>query len=47
MISRESILNPYNRITVGYTQTMPVYANKESGMTEEEVLDMIAYIKSL
>lgn len=41
---RESILNPYNRITAGYTETMPVYANQ---ITEDEVLDLIAYVKSL
>ncbi|MFI5386527.1 MAG: cytochrome c oxidase subunit II [Fimbriimonadales bacterium] len=41
---RESILNPYNRLTAGYTQTMPVYANQ---ISEDEVLAMIAYIKSL
>lgn len=41
---RESILNPYNRITAGYIQTMPIYANT---ISEEEVLEMIAYIKSL
>lgn len=41
---RESILNPYNRLTAGYTQTMPVYANQ---ISEDEVLEMIAYIKSL
>jgi cytochrome c oxidase subunit 2 len=41
---RESILNPYNRISAGYTQTMPVYANQ---ISEEEVLALLAYIKSL
>lgn len=41
---RESIVNPYNRLTAGYTQTMPVYANT---ITEDEILDLIAYVKSL
>lgn len=41
---RESIVNPYNRLTAGYTQTMPVYANQ---ISEDEVLDLIAYVKSL
>ncbi|HVT12088.1 MAG TPA: cytochrome c oxidase subunit II [Fimbriimonadaceae bacterium] len=41
---RESIVNPYNRLSAGYTQTMPVYANQ---MSEDEILDLIAYIKGL
>lgn len=41
---RESILNPYNRLTAGYVQTMPVYADQ---ISEEEVLTLIAYIKTL
>lgn len=41
---RESILNPYNRLTAGYTQTMPVYADQ---ISEEEVLELIAYMKGL
>ncbi len=42
---RESIFNPYNRVTQGYSyQTMPAYAGQ---LSEEEVLDMIAYIKTL
>jgi hypothetical protein len=41
---RESIFNPYNRLSAGYTQTMPEYANT---ISEEEVLDLVAYIKSM
>jgi len=41
---RESVLNPYNRITAGYTQTMPVYGGQ---INEETVLDLLAYMKSL
>jgi cytochrome c oxidase subunit 2 len=41
---RESILNPYNRLTAGYTQTMPAYADQ---ISEEEVLSLIAYMKSI
>ena len=42
---RESILNPYNRITAGYPySTMPAYANQ---LTEEEVLNLVAYIRTL
>ncbi len=41
---RESILNPYNRLTAGYTQTMPVYADQ---LSEDEVLALITYIKTL
>ena len=41
---RESILRPYNKITAGYGQEMPSY---EGQATEEEVLELIAYIKSM
>jgi cytochrome c oxidase subunit 2 len=41
---RESILNPWNRITAGYINTMPVYADQ---ISEEEVLSLIAYMKSI
>lgn len=42
---RESILNPYNRVTKGYTyQTMPAYAGQ---IGEADVLNLIAYMKSL
>lgn len=41
---RESIVNPWNRISVGYTNTMPAYAGQ---IDEEEVLSLITYIKSL
>jgi cytochrome c oxidase subunit 2 len=41
---RESILEPYNRITQGYINTMPAYKGQ---LTEEQVRNLIEYIKSL
>jgi cytochrome c oxidase subunit 2 len=41
---RESILQPYNHITKGYENTMPAY---EGQLTEEDVNNLIAYIKGL
>ncbi len=41
---RESVLTPYMRITKGYRDTMPEYKDQ---LTEEEVVQLIAYIKSL
>ncbi len=41
---RESILRPYNHITAGYGRSMPAY---ESNLSEEEVLNIISYIKSM
>lgn len=41
---RESILQPYNHITSGYENTMPSY---EEQITEDDVLNLLAYIKSL
>jgi cytochrome c oxidase subunit 2 len=42
---RESILNPYNRITKGYAyHTMPAYAGQ---ISEGDVLNLLAYMKSL
>ena len=41
---RESILKPGNRLTAGYLATMPTY---DQQLTEEDVMDLIAYIKSL
>lgn len=41
---RESILNPYNHITAGYGPTMPAYAGQ---ITEDEILNLLAYIKSI
>jgi cytochrome c oxidase subunit 2 len=41
---RESILKPNNRITAGYLNTMPTY---DQQLSEEDVLDLIAYIHSL
>lgn len=41
---RESILHPYDRITQGYTNTMPAYQGQ---LSEEQVLQLVAYIKSL
>jgi len=39
---RSSILRPYDHITAGYGQTMPVY---EGQLTEEDVLNLVAYMK--
>jgi cytochrome c oxidase subunit 2 len=41
---RESILNPSDDIAAGYQQVMPSYKDQ---LTEEQVLHLIAYIKSL
>lgn len=41
---RESIINPYDKLNVGYDQTMPSYKDQFS---EEELLKLIAYMKSL
>jgi cytochrome c oxidase subunit 2 len=41
---RESILKPNDRLTKGYQPTMPSYAEQ---LSEEQVLDLIAYIKTL
>ena len=40
---RESIVNPWRLITKGYDQTMPAYKGQ---ITEEQVLELMAYIKS-
>lgn len=46
---RESILRPYNKLTVGYGQEMPAYESElvQGKLTEENVLELIAYIKSM
>jgi cytochrome c oxidase subunit 2 len=41
---RESILNPWNKLTRGYDRTMPEYAGT---LTEEQVFQLVSYIKSL
>jgi cytochrome c oxidase subunit 2 len=41
---RESILEPYDRITQGYINTMTAYKGQ---LTEEQVLQIVEYIKSL
>jgi cytochrome c oxidase subunit 2 len=41
---RESILQPYDHITQGYTNTMPAYKGQ---LSEEQVLAIITYLKSL
>jgi cytochrome c oxidase subunit II len=41
---RESILNPQARITLGYQPVMPTFQGQ---LSESQVLDLIAYIKSL
>lgn len=42
---RESIIDPYRKINKGYRDTMP--SDYKQYFTEEELLDVIAYIKSL
>jgi cytochrome c oxidase subunit 2 len=39
---RDSIVRPYDHITAGYGQTMPVYQGQ---LTEEDLLNLVAYIK--
>jgi cytochrome c oxidase subunit 2 len=41
---RESILRPWNRLTTGYGPTMPPY---EGQISEEDVLSLVAYIKTI
>ena len=41
---RDSILLPNNQVTAGYEPVMPTY---QGHVTEEEILELIAYIKSL
>jgi cytochrome c oxidase subunit 2 len=41
---RSSIVRPYDHITAGYGETMPVYQGQ---LTEEDVLNLVAYIKVL
>jgi cytochrome c oxidase subunit 2 len=41
---RESIIDPRAKIVMGYTPIMPSYAGQ---LSEEELLDLIAYVKSL
>lgn len=41
---RESILKPYARLTAGYGPTMPEYQGQ---ISEDDVLNLIAYIRSL
>jgi cytochrome c oxidase subunit 2 len=41
---RESILNPAAKIVAGYQPIMPTY---EGQVTEEQILQLIAYIQSL
>ncbi len=41
---RESIVNPYNHITAGYGQSMPVYTKDQ--LSEEDILNILAYIKT-
>lgn len=42
--ARESILEPYDRITQGYINTMPTYKGQ---LTEEQVMQLVEYIKTL
>ena len=41
---RQEILNPHDRLTAGYSDTMPVYKND---LTEVQILHLISYIRSL
>lgn len=41
---RESIVNPWNRITSGYINTMQSYKGQ---LSEEQILNLIAYIRTL
>ncbi len=41
---RESILEPYDRITQGYINTMPAYKGQ---LTEEQVMQLVEYVKTL
>jgi cytochrome c oxidase subunit 2 len=41
---RDSIVNPWARITRGYTNTMPAY---KDALSEEQVLQLLAFIKTL
>lgn len=41
---REAILRPHERLTAGYTNTMPQY---EGQISEEDTLDLIAYLRVL
>jgi len=40
---RKSLIDPYEKINQGYTNTMQAY----NDLSEEEILNMIAYVKSL
>jgi len=41
---RESIINPNAKIVKGYPSVMPTYRGE---ISEEQILDLIAYIRSL
>jgi cytochrome c oxidase subunit 2 len=41
---RESIVNPNAKIVKGYPSVMPTYQGQ---LSEEQILDLIAYIRSL
>ena len=41
---RESILDPRHRIVAGFQPTMPTFQGQ---ISEEQVLELIAYIKTL
>lgn len=43
---RESLINPYNKLTKGYGNTMPVYKYKEA-INEEQIRQLIEYMKTL
>ena len=41
---RESIVNPMAKVTAGYQPVMPTYQGQ---LTEQQLLELIEYIKSL
>lgn len=47
---RNAIVNPYDKIVAGYTNTMPEYkrvTQTEPGLTEEQLRGLVEYVKSL
>ncbi len=44
MYIRSAILQPYDKMLAGYTNTMPVYQNQ---ISEEDLLSLVAFIKTL
>ncbi len=47
---RNAIVNPYDKIVAGYTNTMPEYkrvTQTEPGLTEDQLRSLVEYVKSL